>query len=596
LSTTTSDCAGRAAHGSLWRLGAVLSLVLLACCSSCRKESAPAAGSAAVAVPDLPPVPDPAGLMAELWVSDPDRSWRKLRNQAGSRPALLPASFPMLAATLLELPHAVAGMFDANVPLLGALVTDPSGSAAWVLGLHVKSGRELAAALTSGADASYASRTDEASGVLLLEPKSKSNPTQPALGIVGNYLLVAESASVLFLAGPFVARTLPKRPPPSESIVLTARQQALAGPVAKQLQRLWREQASELKTLDQRNRQDRGGRAPDFGDPLAALNGVGASVDTLVELLKSARELRVVLEPLDDGLELRAELTPGQEGPAAEVVRELVVGGVEPLLTLPKNTLFGVLSRGSSSQREESAKSMSTRLRALFGERLSDGDKALIDETFVQLARGRGDFAAYGLIECNGGVCAVMRGAAGDVSAFNSGLKSLLKFPRIKAFSEPLRQFVGEITVRPSSTSVPGLPGRVDRAALTLKPARMQAAGRGAAQADVETFELLWRADSELVYAAAGRDAAPALLELTQGTKERSLASDALVSEAARRAGPVSFAAVVRPLAFTISEDKEVDRAAPIFISVGREGTGMRVRARAAKAVVRGLLQGAVEP
>jgi hypothetical protein len=532
--------------------------------------------------------------MAELWVSDPDRSWRKLRDQAGSRPALLPASFPMLAATVLELPHAVAGMFDANVPLLGALVTEPSGSAAWVLGLHVKSGRELAAALTSGADASYASRTDEASGVLLLEPKSKNNPTQPALGIVGNYLLVAERAALLSLAGPFVARTLPKRPPPSEPIVLTARQPALAGPVAKQLQRLWREQASELKTLDQKNRQDRGGRTPDFGDPLAALNGVGASVDTLVELLKSARELRVVLEPLDDGLELRAELTPGQDGPAAEVVRELVVGGVEPLLTLPKNTLFGVLSRGSSSQREESAKSMSTRLRALFAERLSDGDKALIDETFAQLARGRGDFAAYGLVECNGGVCAVMRGAAGDVSAFNSGVKSLLKFPRIRAFSEPLRQFVGEITVRPSSTSVPGLPGRIDRAALTVKPARMRGAGGG--HADVETFELLWRADSELVYAAAGRDAAPALVELTQGTKERSLASDALVSEAARRAGPVSFAAVVRPLAFTVSEDKELDRAAPIFISVGREGAGMRVRARAARAVVRGLLQGAVEP
>jgi hypothetical protein len=239
---------------------------------------------------------------------------------------------------------------------------------------------------------------------------------------------------------------------------------------------------------------------------------------------------------------------------------------------------------------------MSERIRALFGERLSDGDKALIDEAFVQLARGRGDVAAYGLVERDGGVYGVMRGAAGDVNAFNGGLKSLLKFPRIRAFSEPLRQFVGELTVRPSSTTVPGLPGRVDRAAVTLKPARMRAAGGSAGAIDAETFELLWRADSELVYAAAGRDAAPVLVELVQSTAERKLASDALVSAAAQRAGPVSFAAVLRPLAFAVAGDQELDRSAPVFIAVGREGAGMRVRARAAKAVVRGLLQGAIEP
>jgi hypothetical protein len=580
------------------RLGAALLLLFLpASCSSCRDESAPGAASAVVASTDLAPVPDPAGLIAELWVSDPDQSWRKLRDQAGSKPALLPASFPMLAAALLELPHAVAGMFDANVPMHGALVADPSGSVAWVLGLHVRSGRELGAALTNGADASYSGRTDEASGVLLLEAKAKAKDmTLPALGIVGNYLLVAERARVLPLVGPFVARTLPKRPPPSEPIVLTARQQSLAGPVARQLQRLWREQASELKTLDQKNREERGGRAPDFGDPAAALNGIGASIDTLIDLLKSARELRVVLEPLDDGLELRAELTPGQDGPAAEVVRELAVGDVEPLLALPKSTLLGILSRGTSTQREESAKSLSERLRALFGERLSDGDKALIDETFVQLARGRGDVAAYGLVERDGGVYAVMRGTAGDVSAFNGGLKSLLKFPRIRAFSEPLRQFVGELTVRLSSAPVPGLPGRVDRAALALEPARMRTSGGNAGEGTAETFELLWQADAEHVYAAAGRDAAPALVELVNTTTERSLASDAYVSAAARRAGPVSFAAVVRPLAFAVADEPALDRSAPVFIAVGREGTRLRVRARATKPVVRGLIQGALEP
>ena len=533
--------------------------------------------------------------MAELWVIDPDQSYRKLREQAMTRPALLPASFPMLAATLLELPHAVAGMFDANVPLVGALLADASGAGAWVLGLHVKSGKELAAALTAGADASYAGRLDGASGVFLLEPKAKKDSTF-ALGIVNNYLLVAERAPVLPLAGPFVARTLPKRPVPTESIVLTARQAALSGPVPKQLHRLWREQAAELKTLDQKNRQERGGRAPDFGDPLAALNGVGAAVDALSDVLKSARELRAVIEPLDDGLELRVELTPGQEGPAAEVVKELVVGGVEPLLLLPKSTLLGVLTRGSPSQREESAKSMSARLRALFGDRLSESDKKLIDETLAQLARGRGDFGAYALVERGGGLCGVMRGATGDAGAFNAGIKSLLKFPRVRAFSEPLRQFVGELTVRPSSASVPGLPGVTDRAALSIKPARIRTAGASAAALEVESFELLWRADTELLHAAVCGEAAPALVELIQAVPERSLASEPMVSAAARRAGPVSFAAVLRPLALSATDDPTLDRSAPVFIAVGREGSRMRLLARASKAVTSRLFQGAFEP
>ncbi len=579
------------------RLVAVaLLLVLPALGSSCRKETAPAIGSSAIATGDLAPVPDPAGLMAELWVKDPDQTWQKLRDQVVSRPALLPASFPMLASSLLGLPHAVAGLFDANVPLLGVLVSDPAGSPGWVLGLHVKSGSELGAVLTRGSDASYSGRTDDASGVFVLAPKTKKDSTEAALGIVGNYLLVTERADLLTLAGPFVARTLPKRPAPTEPIVITARRQALAGPIAKQLQRLWREQASELKALDQQNRQERGGRTPDFGDPLAALNGVAATVDTLIDVLKSARELRLILEPLDDGVDLRAELTPEQAGPAAEVVSELVVGGVEPLLALPKNTVVGVLSRGSLAQREASAKSMSERLRALFGERLSQTDKALIDDTFAQLARGRGDFAAYGLVEREGALYAVMRGSAGDVAAFNAGLKSLLKFPRVRAFSEPLRQFVGELVVRPSSVSIPGLAGRVDRAALTLKPARMRMAGAKPGELDVENFELLWRSEGQIVHAAVGRDAAPALVELVQGPGEKTLASDAIVSAAARRAGPVSFAAVVRPLALSVSVDPKLDRSGPVFIAVGREGGGMRVRARAGKAVVRGLFQGAFEP
>jgi hypothetical protein len=57
----------------------------------------------------------------------------------------------------------------------------------------------------------------------------------------------------------------------------------------------------------------------------------------------------------------------------------------------------------------------------------------------------------------------------------------------------------------------------------------------------------------------------------------------------------VSFALVLRPLALAAPEPA-LDRAAPVFIAIGRQGGGMQVRVTAAKAAVSGLLRGAFEP
>jgi hypothetical protein len=124
----------------------------------------------------------------------------------------------------------------------------------------------------------------------------------------------------------------------------------------------------------------------------------------------------------------------------------------------------------------------------------------------------------------------------------------------------------------------------------------MRMAGARPGELDVENFELLWRSENQMLHVAAGRDAAPALVELVQGSPKGTLAGDAVVSAAAARAGAVSFAAVLRPLALSVSEDPNLDRSAPVFIAVGREKGGMRVRAKAGVAVVRGLFEGAFEP
>ena len=531
--------------------------------------------------------------MAELQVPHPEATWRKLRDLAGSRAALLPASFPMLVATLLDLSHTAAGSIDSDVPAVGAVIasgTEP----AWVFGLHVKSGRELAAALTNGADASHAARLDATSGVLLLEPKARKSEDTTALGIVGNYLLVAPSPSPLVAAGPFVARTLPGRPQVAEPLVLSARQPALKGAIVKLLREAWRARAAELKAADRSNRERHGGRAPDFGDPLAALSGVDAAVDAAGAVLEGARELKLIVDPQEAQLELRAELAPEADGPAAELVRELEGADLGPLLELPRATAFGVLTRSTRAQRDTSAKNLRERLQALFGERITASDRALLEQTFADLARGRGDFAAYGVLDQNGAFAAMMRGAAGDAAAFDLGMKSLLKLPKLPAFAEPLRQFVGALAVRTSSVSVPGLDGKVERAALSLKPARVDLGGQ-AVQLEPQAFELLWRVEGPLVYAAVARNAAPALLQLVKPAGQ-TLAADPELYAAVKRAGTASFAAVLRPLVF-VDAAPNLDRSAPVLLTLGRQANrGAVLRISVAKAVVDAAARGAFEP
>jgi hypothetical protein len=589
----------RSERGRAMRRWARIAILLvglpIASCSSCDKSESSAPGGSANVPADLTPVPYPEGLLADFWLQNPEQTWKSMRELAGGPALLLPSTFQLFASTLLGLPAQAAGSIDGNVPVVGVFVGSPQGPR-WVVALHVKSGRELVQQLTAGADAKHAARADAATGITFIEPKAGKSSEAIALGVVGYYLLAAESAGELAAAGAYVARSLPTRPAPKAPIGLVAREEALKGPIGEGLRRMWRGYAVELEDLDRANRRQHGGRAPDFGDPAAALAGIGSAVDSLAELLAGAKTLELRIAPQAARLDVRVELQAQKQGELAELLRGLTLGDHAPLLALPKDSLLAIESRGKPAD-VEAAKSVRERLTALFGDRLSDADTKQVEQTFMSLAKGRGDQTSYALVSRNGEPALIMRGKVEDAREFSAGVRSLFKLVRVRAFAEPIRQFIGDVTISESTIKLAGVDGEVNRVLLTIKPAAAALAAPGlagkGAKRESKTFELTWVVADGTAHVALARESAPLLSELVVLEKSKTLAADPDATGAANRAGAAAFAVFARPIGLGLLPGE--DAAAPVLAAMGRTNDavwfGVDVSAPAFRALARAVVQ-----
>jgi len=182
-------------------------------------------------------VPAPEGLVGDLFLPSPETTWTRVRAIAGVSAAILPQSFGGIAATLLKLPLLAAGDIDGGVPVVGAVVKQGTAPAFGAVGIHVKAGDRFVDQLTRGPEARFVAKLDEASRVTLLTPKQAGSSEEGAiaLGVLGNYLLVAEK-----LEG-----ELPQRARRRSSRWRCQRSQARARSVT-------REAASEVSRLPQK--------------------------------------------------------------------------------------------------------------------------------------------------------------------------------------------------------------------------------------------------------------------------------------------------------------------------------------------------------
>jgi hypothetical protein len=517
---------------------ALLALALLAggACSS--KGGPDAAPTASVS---LAPVPAPAGHLADLVVATPGATWTKARAAVGGPAVFMPQSFGGLVTTLVGMPITLAAEFDDAVPVLGAAARQGKGPVVFAVAVHVKDGDRFLNQLTKGEGARYDSTLDAPTHVALLVDKiaDKLAPgsARVALGVLGNYLLVAEKPADLLALGPYVVRTLPARPAPKEEVVVDFSEASLAGPVAEAL------------------REMREG-----GESAAALVSVGGMLDTLATLLGDAQKARLALALDPTVIHARATITPKKGGAGEKLVVELPVGDAKPLLDLPDGTTLGLLWRESAASRADSAPKQADSLAKLLGKDVSAEDREAIRAALRAEAEARGDWQAVGIAFAGTGPTAVVRAPVSDPDKMKKALKQLTDLGALPTFKKAFAE-IG-LTIGVDKAVVENLAGDVVRVRL----ARAEADVKGKpdkgkaekakkddqakpAQDDLpKAIDLLYLVNGEGLFAAAGFDPKDSLKNLARASEGKSLAQVKPMADALAGLGDAGFVLVADAL------------------------------------------------
>lgn len=543
-----------------------LLLAALVGVGACSRSDVPvgAAPSASAAI-EVTPVPAPGGLIADLFLPRPDQTWKALRDLVGGPALLLQSSFSLFAGTALGLPTLAAANVSADVPMVGAL-GEVQDEVAAVLGLHVVSGGELVAQLTSGADAAFDVELDPSTGIQVLTRKQTS-PGDVVLGVFANRLLVAPSRVALLALGPYVARTLPGAVISDHALTLVAKKDALVGPAARALRSEWKTRMKWLQERDQAARLAHGGAAPDFADPAAVVAAADGAVDGIAALLESASEARFVLDARNDRLELGATLAPEAGGAADAFARSLTVGDAAPVLALASDAAVALMLRGDVSPVAGPEGGAESGLVALLGDRLSAADKKRVTAIRADLDAGRGALSIAGLVPGEH-FTVVVTGDTVDAVALERGIKGALGLLSVPALRQPAERLLGKLTLKNGTTQVVGLEGKVQRVTLAL------AAPTPGAPAP-RPLDLLWHVSGQRWVCALGGDPAPALAAWFDTAHTR-WSSDALLSSWVTSLGPeVTGLLVVRPGALALTRPD----AKPVILAGGRGTLGMWLRA-----------------
>lgn len=537
---------------------------------ACDRGATSTAPSASAPAVELSPVPEPSGFVAELHAPRPEELWSRTRELIGGPALLLPSSFPLLVGTLLGLPPTAAVDVDGAVPVHAAIV-EHEGAPAWVGGFHVRSGAELVAKLSLGAEARYEARLDVPSGVHVLTPRPGRAAPGLSLGVVGNYLLAAPGERALLHAGPFVARTLPSRPARAESLVAVVREPALRSSVAPGLRRQWQERRAALETLARGQREAKG--APDFADPGAALAVAAEAADTVAAWLESATEIALSFEPRADHAELRVVATPAGTGAARDAVQGMLVGDTVPLLRLPSESAVAFLVRSRPDATADTS-AWGARLRRLFGERLPEKDAGALEEWLRPWFAARGERAAWALLADERAPGLVGLVETRDAVAVSASMKGLPRAVSTRAIAAPLERWAGLRRVRHATLSAPAPVGRYERVSAVFgAPAGASGPPSGPKE---RTYELAWLAvKPEEGWAALGPLAEPLLraLQASASGAAPALGGDAAVRAALGRLDhPVAVAVVVRTDRLGLGTGE-----APSLLTLGRTEEGAAV-------------------
>jgi len=529
------------------RVISVLLVIALWPMTACKRSAGPSPEAARRA-----PVPAPAGLVAEIIVAHPDRTWDTVRAKLRATTALVPSSPAVFLGGALGLPLGLLEQLDFNIPIVAAIVED-SGAVAGLGAIHVKDGQRVVQIMTSSTPR-FTKEVTPGSETTHLLPAT-ADPEGPSFAVSGNYLVVGRNKELLERCAPFVTRTLAARPLPAEDIVLTASGGALAGPVAARLGTLWQTWKKDREADDVAMRAKHGGSAPDFGDPAEALADMDAKASRFFAVLGDFEEARlaVTVNPTEpdaiDRYRATAWLKPRAAGPAAEEMASMTVADIEPLLALPASVGIAFLTRDSRDVRERSAAQQVDALAKVFGGRLAPNDRTKIETALRAFARGRGDWLTGGLV-AGPSRAAIVRGSVADSGEIDQSAFAMLDLLSVRAIAEPVGNWIGDLKLSGVDAARAAGQGEPRTVHVVRRPPKVKLPRDKTEKTDKtiesDAFDIAWSIGKDLFFAVAGRDAKQTLVSLQKTEDIATLGRSAALQSAAARLGPtVGFALVV---------------------------------------------------
>jgi hypothetical protein len=240
----------------------------------------------------------------------------------------------------------------------------------------------------------------------------------------------------------------------------------------------------------------------------------------------------------------------------------MATGDLRPLLELPMRTKVAFLQRRKAVVGEEQAKTAGEDWVRLFGDRLAEADAKRVREAFMNWELGRGEAAAYGLLqgpETN----LVFRSDVADAGAFERGARGLLALVNVPSVAAPITHFVGRPSLRESTVRLPELARPVARTELTLTP---KAGGTPT------RLDFLWLAETTAAFGVAGKDPKASFGELLAAAKGKApnLAADAEVSAMAGRLGAQATLALFMDAGRLWSAGPDTEKM-PVLLAVGKD-------------------------
>jgi len=436
----------------------------------------------------------------------------------------------------------------------------------------VRSGRELVALLTTGAEPPFVARLSEAD-VTGLEPKTL-NPSYH-LAVYRNHLVVSSAAEQTLASARFLVEIARKRPLPESQLAVTSHQPELRSRLVPLLRSRWRAYQAELRETEEQARRERG-RPPDFADPAAVLGLLDAGVEALIGVLATSKELTLAARFRGGDLELSLDVLPEATGKAKDFVQARAVGSAEPLRGLPEDTAVALLSRSVSAERTRSAHDVAAWLERIFGGRLHERDRTQVQALLTHFARGRGDHTIVS-VSLGRSPALLVRGALGDAAELDAALDGLPGLVKLEAVAQPLTHFLGPVRSTPVRSTLAGRAVRGHSFSFAPKGPLHELAPAG--------LSVFWSTTEGGYQIALG---GPQALAHLQPSAPRSLGELAGVSALLEGIESASFVAFARPVSLgVLPEPPRTEQEPLISISAGRRGDAGFVNTHIPSAVLR---------